>query len=511
MWRQVVLPVIVVGVSWLSMSVVTTCYVLWLDTSYQRVFDENIASATAAGLIDHEVWHLHAELLEEADHRKVWSPRIATFEATVREQLTNLVESTTTAEERTLTDALRHLTRQYQEQLQAILQPSGQIDADALADQQTKLFSLATQVSTKADRIRQINDVLSQSATTRRIGIRNLVLWGRSFASFMVSVLGIAFGWWTANRLKRSVTQIQVSLHDPSLTSPSTLGTVNVRRGDELTSIQHQVQVVVDRLRRTGDELQAARQEVLRAERLAAIGGLAAGVAHELRNPLTSVKLLLQHAASRGADAVVAGPRMDLILDEIERMEATIQGLLDFSRPQAPQRKLHDLRETLQRAMNLVAGRAHKQQVETELNLGAVPLMVNGDPQQLHQVFVNLLINGIEAMPQGGRLVLSLADDAPPEKLVVQIEDTGDGIPLELLPRLFEPFASAKERGTGLGLAVSRRILEEHSGWIEVGRRQPRGTIFRVVLPGVAADIPSARPREAEGARGPAFITTTGI
>jgi signal transduction histidine kinase len=295
--------------------------------------------------------------------------------------------------------------------------------------------------------------------------------------------MGIALGWWTANRLQRSVAQIQVSLHDPLLAAPGDLGTVKVHSGNVLTSIQKQVEVVVERLRRTGDELQAARQEVLRSERLAAIGGLAAGVAHELRNPLTSVKLLLQHAASRGGDANVPATKINLILDEIERMEGTIQGLLDFSRPARPQRRPHDVRETLERAIHLVQGRAEKQRVATDLQLGFTSLMVNADPQQLHQVFVNLLINAIEAMPEGGELTVTLLGSPDAGSLRVQFRDTGQGIPAELLPRLFEPFASAKERGTGLGLAVSRRIVDEHGGSISVRPIPDGGTLFEVTLP----------------------------
>jgi two-component system, sporulation sensor kinase E len=101
-------------------------------------------------------------------------------------------------------------------------------------------------------------------------------------------------------------------------------------------------------------------------------------------------------------------------------------------------------------------------------------------------VFVNLLINGIEAMPSGGTLRVSLNHNALYRKVVVHVEDTGEGIPAELMPRLFEPFASAKERGTGLGLAVSRRILEEHGGVITATARSPKGTIFEVTLPALA-------------------------
>jgi len=115
--------------------------------------------------------------------------------------------------------------------------------------------------------------------------------------------------------------------------------------------------------------------------------------------------------------------------------------------------------------------------------------MVDGDPQQLHHVFVNLLINGIEAMPEGGTLTVTLTSDSANRRLIVLVEDTGGGIPAELMPRLFEPFASAKDRGTGLGLAVSRRIVEEHSGTIAARARLPRGTVFEVSLP-VAATAP---------------------
>src|SRR5581483_11564562 len=114
------------------------------------------------------------------------------------------------------------------------------------------------------------------------------------------------------------------------------------------------------------------------------------------------------------------------------------------------------------------AGRAEKQYVSTAMDLGDEPLIVNGDPQQLHQVFVNLLINAIEAMPQGGALGIFLAGNGEADQITIEIRDTGEGIPSELMPRLFEPFASGKERGTGLGLAVSRRILQEHGGSIGV-------------------------------------------
>lgn len=483
MWRQVALPVILVGVSWLAVSGATNFYLIWLDASYQRAFDENIASMHAASLVQREVWRLHAEALAHWQQPIEWPKRLSDFQEQMDLPLEVLADRATTVPERETAQEMRKLTQNYRENLERVVS-SGADDAPrALQD----LFEVAAHISSDADHIRQINDDLLSTAQKRRTVISQAVLWARGLAITLLPALGIALGWWTANRLQRSVAQIQVSLHDPHLAAPGELGIVKVRGGNELASIQKQVEVIVDRLRRTGDELQAARQEVLRSERLAAIGGLAAGVAHELRNPLTSVKLLLQHAASRGGDALVPATKINLILDEIERMESTIQGLLDFSRPARPHRKPHDIRETLERAIHLVQGRGEKQCVNTKVRLGATSLLVNADPQQLHQVFVNLLINAIEAMPEGGELAVSVEGAAGGDAVHVQFRDSGQGIPAELLPRLFEPFASAKERGTGLGLAVSRRIVEEHGGSISVRPAPAGGTIFEIALPALRA------------------------
>jgi two-component system sensor histidine kinase HydH len=497
MWRQVLLPVIIVGVVFYAFSAGTTYYTQWLDASHQRAIAESADSSSAAAIIQEQIWHFHAEFVSPELRRSPTARRLTDFDKSLRDQITTLNASVVTEEERTLTASILELTRRYRDQVEPLLNHELRPTDYNPTAQQAQLYTLASQISDNADRIREINEQFLQSATIRRERIRTTVMWSRTAAMFLVPTIGIALGWWTANRLQRSVAQIQVTLHDPALATPGNLGTVEVHGGNELISIQRQVEMIVNRLRHTSEELQAARHEVLRSERLAAIGGLAAGVAHELRNPLTSVKLLLQHAASRGGEAVIATQRIGLILDEIERMEATIQGLIDFSLPSQPQRKRHDIRETLTRALHLVEGRAEKQHVQTESNLGDGPAIVDGDPQQLHQVFVNLLINGIEAMPDGGTLTVTLlresGDGNTAGKIVVQIEDSGTGIPADLMPRLFEPFASAKERGTGLGLAISRRILEEHGGAITARGRLPRGSLFEVVLPAIFATAPATQ------------------
>ncbi len=490
MWRQIALPVIAVALSWLAVSGSTNFYLKWLDDSYQRVFDENIASMNAASFTQRHVWRLHAELLSQWNRTGDWSPRLNAFADNLKSPLQTLSERATTDEERLAAESITELTHEYMAAARSMKMPEIRQASDHSAIQD-RMLDLASKIAIRTDEIRRVNDSLLHAHNERRTRISQAVLWARSLAITLVPALGIALGWWTAARMQRSVARIQVTLHDPLLATPGNLGTVQVRAGNELASIQKQVELVVDRLRRSGEELQAARQEILRSERLAAIGGLAAGVAHELRNPLTSVKLLLQHAGSRGGDATVEARKLALILEEIERMETTIQGLLDFSRPAQPQRTVHDVRETIERAMHLVAGRAEKHAVATQLDLSPRPIFINGDPQQLHQVFVNLLINAIEAMPNGGTLRVTARGNSSNQQVAIRVLDTGEGIPADLLPRLFEPFATAKERGTGLGLAVSRRILEEHNGTIDVRPHSPRGTVFELTLPLVTRSEPA--------------------
>jgi signal transduction histidine kinase len=489
MWRQVFLPVVLVGVAWLAVSGATTFYLQWLESSYQRTLDENVEPIQAAIDLQRALWELHADTASRRVTRVDWPTRLAQFDEESGKFFAVLRQGATHPQEQTAVARVEQGLVEYRRRLNAALELRDQPEQLALA--RDTLYERAAQIATDLDEIQQLNRRLLQETALRRASINRIVFWVRAVTITLVPILGIALGWWTARGLQRTVTQIQVTLHDPSLAEPNMLGTVRVEGGDELTAIQKQVELVVQRLRETGQALQAARSEVLRSERLAAIGGLAAGVAHELRNPLTSVKLLLQHAASQGgATAVIPAARLSLILEEIDRMEATIQGLLDFSRPAAPQRQVHDLRHTLKRAVHLIEGRAEKQHVRREIRLGPQPVMVDGDPQQLHQVFVNLLINAIEAMPQGGTVEVAL--DAQPSDSTIRltIRDNGQGIPPELVPRLFEPFASGKERGTGLGLAVSRRILEEHGGTIAIRPLQPRGTEVVVTLPAAPSPQP---------------------
>ena len=218
-----------------------------------------------------------------------------------------------------------------------------------------------------------------------------------------------------------------------------------------------------------------------RADRLATIGELAAGAAHEIRNPLTTIRSSLQYLEAKSEDE----PTRKLLgtaLQETSRINDIVSALLAFSRPSDVVKELHDLRDTLAESLDLVTYQASSRKVEVRRNFPGDPLPVRGDRSQLKQMFLNLFLNAIQAMPSGGTLsVEAIRKDGP--KAVVSIVDTGEGIPENNLDRIFDPFFTTKKSGTGLGLSICYNIIKTHLGDIEVKSKLGQGTTILVSLP----------------------------
>jgi signal transduction histidine kinase len=348
-----------------------------------------------------------------------------------------------------------------------------------------KIIRLARAVAEPCRQLIELNQRMLEESTMRSTQLSTWVNYLRLGFLITGPVVGVALGWWIARGLHRSISEISVTLSDATGDLDQQLGSVEIRNLSDLPGLHHQVQTVATRIRQVMEELQEARRQAMMSERLAAVGELAAGVAHELRNPLTSVKLLIQTAAQRQPHTAMDGRQLQVAQQEIARMESTIQGLLDFARPPELHRVSHDVRNTVRRAINLVEGRAKQQSVAIIEKVPDAPVMVDGDPEQLHQVFVNLLLNGIEAMPQGGSLAVAVGmDDTVASRVChVCVSDSGQGIPQPMLDRIFEPFVTSKEHGTGLGLAISHRIAKEHGGMLVATNRVEGGAELILELP----------------------------
>jgi two-component system, NtrC family, sensor histidine kinase HydH len=293
---------------------------------------------------------------------------------------------------------------------------------------------------------------------------------------------GLAIGYGAARGLSRSIYQLSVRVRSVAERLNQDVGSVDIAAEGDIQKLDAQLQHVLNRVEEVMERLQRQHLDMLRAEQLAAVGQLGASVAHEVRNPLMGIKLLIDAALRAGNGSTLTREDLQVIRGEIGRMEQTVQGLLDFARLPRAERTRFDLSEALGQAVELVRARARQQQVDIRLLGGGRPALVSMDRGQLHTVLVNLLLNGLDAMPSGGQLEITL-DSSGDGQARILVCDTGSGIPPEIMGRLFTPFASHKPTGTGLGLSISRRIIEEHRGSISASNRPGGGACFRVTLP----------------------------
>jgi len=265
---------------------------------------------------------------------------------------------------------------------------------------------------------------------------------------------------------------------------------VEVQSDDELAELAEAFNIMASALKARDEKLaEYTKKRIMESERLAVIGQLAADVAHELNNPLQGIvtysHLLLER---RSCDESMTGS-IEKIVNQADRCRVIIRGLLDFSRPRKPQKKLSDVNSVLEECVSLVENQAlfHNIEIVKSWN-GNLPLVVV-DPSQMQQVFMNMIINAAEAMDGSGRLAVTTRFDPGEHVVEVEFTDTGHGIDEENLERIFDPFFTTKEigHGTGLGLAISYGIIREHKGSVSVESEVGHGTTFTIRLP-VAAD-----------------------
>jgi signal transduction histidine kinase len=292
---------------------------------------------------------------------------------------------------------------------------------------------------------------------------------------------GLISGYGIARGLSRSLYRLSVRVQDMAQQLDRDVAAVRLTPDDDLHHLDKQLELVMARVSEVASRLQKQQNEMLRAQQLSAVGQLAAGVAHEVRNPLTAIKMLVEAALRDHKPRPFTADNLRVIHGEVLRLEQTVQGFLDFARPPALQRRPCDLRAVVAQASELVRARAVQQKVDIQVRCPPEAVVAAVDPGQLCTVLVNLFVNALDAMPQGGALTAHLgpADEAG---ISLRVTDTGEGIPPEMMSQLFTPFASSKPTGSGLGLSISRRIIEEHGGSLTAAN-QAQGACFTITLP----------------------------
>jgi len=252
------------------------------------------------------------------------------------------------------------------------------------------------------------------------------------------------------------------------------------------------------------EELQRRHDILIRSHKLRAVGTLTAGIAHELNNPINNITLtaaMLEEDYKTLRDE----ERLDMIHDlatQADRASRIVRNLLDFARESEMQSELLDVGSLMQDTLQLAANEIKLKKVKTLFRAPENLPPIYGDRQHLSQVFLNLILNALDAMQEGGRLEIEIAKSADPGFLALHFRDNGKGIPEHVLPYIFDPFFTTKQRGkgTGLGLSVSLGIVKKHGGDIRVQSREGQGTTFTVLLPvtAVPAELKSREPSETE-------------
>ncbi len=333
-------------------------------------------------------------------------------------------------------------------------------------------------------------------------------------AMLIVAVLSWVFVWRVVGK------PIQALKHGTEHLSDGELGyQIEVRSQDEVGNLAHSfnemslqlrsaneeivtwAKTLEDRVEQKTKELKRAHDHVLHVEKMASIGKMAAVVAHEVNNPLSGIltyaKLLRKWVGTGQAEGEKRGETMeclDLIAAESRRCGELVKNLLVLSRTAPMNVEPTDLQAVIDRCLLLVRHQLELGGIQLQLKLAEDLPRVPCDPAQMEQVFLALIMNAIDAMPRGGNLWIEAGLSSDETEIKIQVRDDGAGIAPDVLPQIFEPFLTTKEsgHGVGLGLAISRGIVERHNGRIEVASELGRGTAFTVTLPSHAAEASMA-------------------
>ena len=227
--------------------------------------------------------------------------------------------------------------------------------------------------------------------------------------------------------------------------------------------------------------MEQLESEAMKTEKLKAVATLAAGLCHELRNPMQVIQTHAEYLSDRSNEPRFIEQCSGIMREEIARISGLLKELMDFAKPKSPNFQWIEPRKVVESTLELLNNEFVSRQVDLEKRYGSQDIQIKGDPDQLRQVILNLVLNAVQAIGQGGRVVVATGQENG--WFTLEVSDSGPGIDPAILPKLFEPFTSGKPGGTGLGLSIVHSIVREHRGEIAVQTKPGQGTIFTIKLP----------------------------
>jgi signal transduction histidine kinase len=474
-------PTILVSLLLLALCTVAIIYLLHQQETTAANFVDDVSSAQVAQDLKstiHDLAALVRDGREKVDDGKGISQAIDILHQRIREQLKQARALADKDKERQLVGELENAMTRYFH----LWDSRGDISPEHQSEARDERLLILEKEAVPLCRDLQTFNVqqIRMSERTHRATVQWVVI-GLLSIGVLVGVAGLLLGYGVARRLRHSIYHLSVRVQDAASKLGQDLPSVDLQDDGDLNQIHEKMKAVVHDIEQVVKKLQQREREVLRAEQLAALGQLAAGVAHEIRNPLTSIKLLVQTLREDMDGRGTAAEDLQIIELEIRRMERCLQSFLDYARPPKPDFRPLDLAQPIAKTLALIGGRARQQNVSIDYVPPATPIVITADSEQIQQLFVNLTLNALDAMPHGGSLTIAYRRLGG--EVEVNVSDTGPGIAPKLLPALFKPFVSTKETGLGLGLVTSRRIAEAHGGSLIADNLPDGGACFTLRLP----------------------------
>ncbi|MBL9161482.1 MAG: hypothetical protein JNL18_01940 [Planctomycetaceae bacterium] len=483
------------------MLLATASYGAWQVKGQQErseaILSQSIDSLRAAAELEQHVQELRHDLdvfLWRRDRGATEQGDFTDLRATKSERadidlwLTRAQAAAHTADETALIDQMRAGLVKFYAQMERIAETPDLGGTRAALAEEAEAILDADVLAPARDFLSADEKLLDASRTEAATQTRRLARWLLGVGSGG-ALLAMFTGYGLARRISRSLVQLRIPMRDVA-------GKLSEVAGDVVVSTQLDVDDLGPALERVSTEvtsvveqLHARHRDMVRADQLAGVGQLAAGLAHEVRNPLMAMKMLIQSARQQGSPGL-DGRDLQIIDDEIRRLESLLTEFLDFARPTPLKREMVDLRDLVEKTVDFVERQADARQVTMFCDLPKEPVLLWIDPPRVRQVLLNLLLNGIQAAPLGGnvRVAIDISALEGQQMCRLKISDDGPGIGPRQATRIFEPFYSTKETGLGLGLAVSQRICRSHGGELALERGDYSGAIFVVKLPLPVAD-----------------------
>ncbi|QDV20567.1 Sporulation kinase A [Gimesia panareensis] len=490
--RRAMIPMLIIGSGFLVMGIFGAWRVHHLHQRSGDILSENVSSIRAAEELEgvsQELRYRIKRFLSTGNERHL--QEIALLIPAGQEYLDQSEQLAKTKQEQHLIQKIRRsyqlFIADYEKVVEAPQTPKSSEIASNLADEVIPNEIIAN----THNYIERNEDELTSSRERNQTTAAQL-MFGLLMLGTCGSIIGLLSGYLIARRVSRTIVQLSIPIRDTAGKLDKVVSPISVAADPSFEDLELILKTVSDRVTTVVERLRENEREMLRAEQLASLGQLAAGLAHELRNPLTSLKAIIQ-LAEYPTD--LTSRDLDVLKQEIMRLENSVQTFLDFARPPQPDKHFVEFIRLVRETVEFVARRAERQGVKLNCSLPQERIGLMADEIQMRQVVLNLLLNALDAIPCGGMIDLELTEVTSQRftdknnsakidnELLLRVTDSGAGLPPHLGSHIFDPFVSTKESGLGLGLSICKKIIEAHEGEISATDGADGGAVFTVRLP----------------------------